>query len=184
MAKIVIALSLLIPISVPTMAHASHGQHRAKKPDVWREQQPHRKPWVQPVVKEALKLRGIPYVWGGTTTRGFDCSGFTGYVLRRVGVHVGRDTYAQISVGWQVSNLRSARPGDLLFPSTGHVMLYLGRNRAIHSPHSGDVVHVVKATSRSYIAIRRPPGAWKKHRRPKPRRTPPNVYRNHVQMVR
>jgi cell wall-associated NlpC family hydrolase len=110
------------------------------------------------VVRVALKLQGVPYRWGGTSPSGFDCSGFTQYVLKKVGASPPRDTYGQIGYGSRVANLRSAKPGDLLFPHTGHVMLYIGKGKAIHSPSSGRVVHTVPASSRSYIAIRRPPG--------------------------
>jgi cell wall-associated NlpC family hydrolase len=113
---------------------------------------------VPKIVRVALRERGVPYVWGGSSPSGFDCSGLVSYLWKQFGVSLPRTTYAMIGVGSRVPNLRHARPGDLLFPHTGHVMMYLGHNRAEHAPHSGAVVTVIKATSRSYIEIRRPPG--------------------------
>lgn len=113
---------------------------------------------VPKIVRVALRERGVPYVWGGASPSGFDCSGLVNFLWKQFGVSLPRTTYGLILTGTRVPNLRHARPGDLLFPHPGHVMIYLGHNRAEHAPHSGTVVTVIKATSRSYIAIRRPAG--------------------------
>jgi cell wall-associated NlpC family hydrolase len=112
---------------------------------------------------------GVPYSWGGGTpsgpgrgfgrganTTGFDCSSFVQYVWAKKGVNLPRTTYDQIKVGQKVSNLAQARPGDLLFPHSGHVMMYLGNGRAIHAPRTGEKIQYADASARSYIAIRRP----------------------------
>ncbi|APQ96702.1 C40 family peptidase [Clostridium botulinum] len=96
----------------------------------------------QLVLREAYKYLGTPYVWGGTTPAGFDCSGFVQYVYRHsVGIELPRDTYGQINVGTPVSQ-SNLQPGDLVFPHTGHVGIYVGNGQIIHSPQTGDVVKV------------------------------------------
>jgi cell wall-associated NlpC family hydrolase len=93
------------------------------------------------IVNEAFKYLGTPYVWGGTTPSGFDCSGFTQYVYRACGKSIGRDTYAQASGGTEIS-ASQLQPGDLVFPHSGHVEIYIGNGQVIHAPHTGDVVRV------------------------------------------
>jgi peptidoglycan DL-endopeptidase CwlO len=90
----------------------------------------------------ARRYLGVPYVWGGESPSGFDCSGLVQYVYSRVGISVPRVTYAQWGAGPHVS--RSAlRPGDLVFfHGRGHVGIYLGGGRFIHSPHAGTTVRI------------------------------------------
>lgn len=84
----------------------------------------------------ASNLRGIRYVWGGTTTRGFDCSGFTRYVYRKAGVHLPRTAAAQQRATRRVSN---PRPGDLVFfgRPAHHVGIYAGNGKMYDSPRRG-----------------------------------------------
>lgn len=91
----------------------------------------------------AYQFQGVKYVYGGTSPSGFDCSGFTQYVFRRFGINIGRDTYAQLGAGRKVSQ-SELQPGDLIFPHTGHVGIYVGNGNFIHAPHTGDVVKVAK----------------------------------------
>jgi len=120
------------------------------------------------VTGAALAQRGTPYSWGGGTpsgptrgfaqganTVGFDCSSLVQYAWAKVGVSLPRTTYDQINVGQSIPNLSQARPGDLLFPSTGHVQMYLGNGKVVEAPRTGGVVQVVPVRS-NYIAIRRP----------------------------
>ncbi|WP_138206509.1 NlpC/P60 family protein [Haloimpatiens lingqiaonensis] len=89
----------------------------------------------------ALGFRGVPYVWGGTTPSGFDCSGLVQYCFRQAGIQLPRDTYGQIGVGVPVSR-DQLQVGDLIFPHTGHVGIYVGGGQMVHAPHTGDVVKV------------------------------------------
>jgi cell wall-associated NlpC family hydrolase len=85
---------------------------------------------------------GVPYVWGGTTPTGFDCSGFTQYVFAKQGVRLPRTSREQAQVGQALSaEWRAVAPGDLvMFSESGpisHVAIYAGHNRIIHSSSSG-----------------------------------------------
>ncbi|SHJ80385.1 Cell wall-associated hydrolase, NlpC family [Clostridium amylolyticum] len=91
----------------------------------------------------AYQFQGIPYVYGGTTPSGFDCSGFTQYVFRKFGISIGRTTYNQIGAGRAVSQSQM-QPGDLVFTHAGHVGIYVGNGNFIHAPHTGDKVKVSK----------------------------------------
>ncbi|MCJ8172888.1 NlpC/P60 family protein [Clostridium botulinum] len=99
-------------------------------------------PTGQDIVNYAMKFRGTPYVWGGDDPSGFDCSGFVQYVYKNAaGINLPRDTYGQINVGTSVSQ-SNLQPGDLVFPHTGHVGIYVGNGQMIHSPETGDVVKI------------------------------------------
>nr|WP_159036289.1 NlpC/P60 family protein [Clostridium botulinum] len=96
----------------------------------------------QDIVNYAKKFIGTPYVWGGTTPSGFDCSGFVQYVYRNVaGVELPRDTYGQVNAGTRVSQSQ-LQPGDLVFTSAHHVGIYVGNGQMIHSPQTGDVIKI------------------------------------------
>lgn len=97
---------------------------------------------VQAVLNEAYAQLGKPYVWGATGSDTFDCSGFTQYVYEHAtGIDISRTTYTQIDVGQPVSQ-DELQPGDLVFPHTGHVGIYVGNGQMIHAPQTGDVVKV------------------------------------------
>jgi peptidoglycan DL-endopeptidase CwlO len=95
------------------------------------------------VVKVALRQRGVPYHWGGTSPRtGFDCSGFTRWVYAHVGVSLPHSSYAQFQMGRRVP-LDRLKPGDLLFfYGLGHVGMYIGHGRYIDAPQTGERVHI------------------------------------------
>jgi len=94
------------------------------------------------VVRLALHQLGIPYVWGGTSRSGFDCSGLVRYVYQRVGVNLPHYTVSQFHRGTWVPR-HALEPGDLVFfHDLGHVGLYVGKGRVVHAPHTGTRVQV------------------------------------------
>ena len=94
------------------------------------------------VVGIAMQYLGIPYVWGGSTPAGFDCSGFVAYVYAQVGVSLPHHAASMYGYGTPVSQ-SDLQPGDLVFFSgLGHVGIYIGGGQYIHSPHTGDVVKI------------------------------------------
>lgn len=104
------------------------------------------KPKVSGVVAIAKDYIGVPYKWGGTTPKGFDCSGFTQYVFRKAGVSLPRTSAAQGKVGTKVSR-SELRAGDLvMFP--GHVGIYIGSGKFIHSPSPGKSVRIDDLSTR------------------------------------
>ena len=96
------------------------------------------------VVSIAAKYIGVPYVWGGKTPSGFDCSGFTSYVFREAyGIEIGGYTVPQENSGTQIA-VSSAQAGDLIFwgsrGATYHVAIYVGGGQYIHAPAPGQTV--------------------------------------------
>jgi peptidoglycan DL-endopeptidase LytE len=91
------------------------------------------------VISEAKKYIGTPYLWGGMTPAGFDCSGYTSYVFNKVGITIPRTAATQWS-GLKV--ISTPMPGDLVFfetyaPGPTHVGIYLGDNKFIQAGSSG-----------------------------------------------
>lgn len=99
---------------------------------------------VGSVADIAWSYVGVPYVWGGTSPSGFDCSGLTQYCYAQAGYSIGRDTYAQAANiaarGQTVYSLGECSPGDLVFPHSDHVGIYEGGGMMIHAPRPGEVV--------------------------------------------
>jgi peptidoglycan DL-endopeptidase CwlO len=94
------------------------------------------------VVGIAMHYLGVPYVWGGSTPRGFDCSGFVAYVFAQIGVSLPHSSYAMFGMGTPVS-ISELQPGDLVFfTGASHMGIYIGGGQFIHSPHTGDVVKI------------------------------------------
>jgi peptidoglycan DL-endopeptidase CwlO len=95
------------------------------------------------VIANAKQYLGVPYVWGGSTPSGFDCSGFVSYVYRSVGISLPRTSSAQQNVGTRIS-LNQLQPGDLVFRGSPayHVGIYIGGGQYIHAPQTGDVVKI------------------------------------------
>jgi peptidoglycan hydrolase CwlO-like protein len=96
------------------------------------------------VVSIAAKYIGVPYVWGGKTPSGFDCSGFTSYVFREAyGIEIGGYTVPQENSGTQIA-VSAAQAGDLIFwgsrGATYHVAIYVGGGQYIHAPAPGQTV--------------------------------------------
>ena len=106
--------------------------------------------------------QGIPYVWGGSTPKGFDCSGLVQYLYAKEGINLPRTTYQQINVGKKVG-WGQFRPGDLIFSDfegTGkptHVVMYIGNGKVIAAPHTGTNVQIedVSVFKNNFIGARR-----------------------------
>lgn len=110
------------------------------------------------VVDIAKKYLGVPYRWAGTSpTTGFDCSGFTLYVYRQVGVSLPHSSRAQINSGQRVSK-DQLMPGDLVFFGSPihHVGIYVGGGQYIHSPHTGSSVKIDSMNRGDYAGASRP----------------------------
>jgi cell wall-associated NlpC family hydrolase len=95
------------------------------------------------VVTIAKRYLGVPYVWGGASPSGFDCSGLTMYVYAQVGVSLAHGATLQQKASTPVS-LGNLRPGDLVFfgsaSFSSHNGIYVGGGQMIHAPHTGAVV--------------------------------------------
>jgi cell wall-associated NlpC family hydrolase len=107
----------------------------------------------------ALRYLGLSYLWGGASPAGFDCSGFVMYVYGRVGVPLPHNGAMLWGKGHAVLR-RQLEPGDVVFfNGLGHVGIFIGRGRFVHSPHTGDVVKISRLSESgyrtSYVGARR-----------------------------
>ena len=109
------------------------------------------------IVAYAMKFLGKPYVYGGSSPSGFDCSGFTSYVYKHFGYTISRSSVAQASEGKKVAK-KDLQPGDLVIyknqslTRVGHVGLYIGNNKMIHAsePGVGVIITDINAKSHNY----------------------------------
>lgn len=98
------------------------------------------------VVGVAMQFLGVPYVWGGSSPSGFDCSGLITYAYAQMGVSLPHHAASQYGMGVPVSR-DQLQPGDLVFfNGLGHDGIYIGGGQFIHSPHTGDVVKISSLT--------------------------------------
>ena len=119
----------------------------------------------QQIVNHAKKFLGVRYVWGGSSTKGFDCSGFTKHVFKNFGVTLNRVSASQAKQGTYIKKA-NLLPGDLVFFDTNgglnkinHVGIYIGNGRFIHSSssHSGVVTSSLSDGfyAKTYMTARR-----------------------------
>lgn len=101
---------------------------------------------VSSLITNAKALKGTKYVWGGTTTKGFDCSGFVQYVYKKSGIELPRTTAEMSKQGTTISSKSQLKEGDLVFFATGakkhkitHVGIYMGNNQVVHATTSNGV---------------------------------------------
>jgi peptidoglycan DL-endopeptidase CwlO len=98
----------------------------------------------------AAQQKGIPYVWGGTTRRGFDCSGLSQYVFARIGKRIPRVAQAQYNYSIKLRP-RMQRKGDLVFfgapRNVNHMGIYAGNGWMIVAPHTGARVRLQRVSS-------------------------------------
>lgn len=109
-------------------------------------------PVARQAVNVALEMKGVPYLWGGTTPAGFDCSGLIYYSYAKAGMQVPRNSKAQYAAAVKVSP-ESAEPGDLLFffhDDKWHVALYMGNQKFIHAPWPGSTVSIASLRDSFY----------------------------------
>lgn len=123
------------------------------------------KPKGSQLVATGKQFLGLKYTWGGTSSYGFDCSGFTYSIYRAHGITLPRDSGPQSKKGRSVSK-KNLRAGDLIFfaskrgkGSVYHVGMYIGKGKMIHAPNASRSVEIVKWQSwggaRDYAGAKR-----------------------------
>ena len=96
------------------------------------------------LINTAQRYLGVPYLWGGTTPSGFDCSGFMQYIYAKENISLPRTSQEQ-QKAIEPIDIKDVKPGDLVFNKENdstHVGMYLGNDKYIHAPHTGDVVKI------------------------------------------
>ncbi len=107
------------------------------------------------VVGIAMQYLGVPYVWGGMSPGGFDCSGLVAYVYAQVGVSLPHHAASIYSYGTPVSQ-SDLQPGDLVFYSgLGHMGIAIGGGQYIHAPQTGDVVKISSIYRSGWVGAKR-----------------------------
>ena len=101
----------------------------------------------------AARYLGVPYVFGGESPSGFDCSGLVEYVYAQIGIRLPHSSMLQGHMGTRVS-LANARPGDVLvFNGGSHVGIYIGGGHMIDAPYPGRVVSIDKIYTNAYWIV-------------------------------
>jgi peptidoglycan DL-endopeptidase CwlO len=111
------------------------------------------------LVEIALRYLGTPYRWAGASPSGFDCSGFVMYVYGKIGIALPHNGAQLWGLGRFVPRNR-LEPGDVVFfHGLGHVGIYIGNGRFVHSPQTGDVVKISRFSdgwyASTYVGARR-----------------------------
>lgn len=105
----------------------------------------------------AKQFLGVPYVYGGDSIRGFDCSGYTKYIFSKIGINLPHRAKRQMEKGVVVSSKAELLPGDLVFFKTkgsgkvNHVGIYLGENQFIHASSGYGAVRISPLDSGYYL---------------------------------
>lgn len=112
---------------------------------------------AEEIIALARQFMGVPYVWGGTTPLGFDCSGFTQFAFRLNGYTIPRDADQQYEVGTAIERQEDLRPGDLVFfetyaPGPSHVGIYIGDGQYINARRPGVSIDSFRPDSPQYNA--------------------------------
>ncbi len=108
---------------------------------------------VSSVVDAARAYIGVPYLWGGTSFSGIDCSGLTQAAYKAVGISIPRTSSTQRASGATVGySISDAQPGDILCYD-GHVAIYSGNGNMIHAPSSGKLVCEVGARTSGLLKV-------------------------------
>lgn len=111
-------------------------------------------------VKIATNYVGWPYIWGGDdpSDGGFDCSGLIMYAYKKAGFTgwtTRETTYTMIKKGWAVNSYNDLKPGDAIFPNSGHVYMYIGNNQIVEAPKPGKNICIRALPREKNIGIRR-----------------------------
>ncbi|SDD35213.1 transglycosylase SLT domain-containing protein [Nocardioides lianchengensis] len=106
------------------------------------------------IVAEAKKYLGVPYVWGGTSPDGMDCSGLVKLVYEKFGIDLPRVSYQQAEAGRPVASMAEAQPGDLIAwdnssrnNGVDHIAIYIGDGKMIEAPRTGLDVRIIDVPS-------------------------------------
>ena len=105
------------------------------------------------VVGIAAQYIGVPYVWGGSSPAGFDCSGLVQYVYGQAGYSLPR-TAGDIGRGGTIVSAAEAQPGDIVWYPYGHVGIYVGNGQMIHAPQPGRTVEQAPIFGSDYHFVR------------------------------
>ena len=132
------------------------GQSTGVTPSAWALNGGANSETAEKIIATAKQYIGVPYVWGGSTPSGFDCSGYVQYVFRLHGITLPRTSKEQFTVGSWVSKA-NLKPGDLVYFNTdgsgvSHLGIYIGSNQFIHASSSKGVT--ITSLSNSYWAAR------------------------------
>ncbi len=142
--------------SAATTAPTVSTAERATAPPTRATRAQQRAEFGKRTVRVASRYQGVPYRSGGTTPRGFDCSGYTRFVLDKLGRNLPRTSQQQFS---KAQRIKKPKRGDLIFfHSSGgrvyHVAIYAGNNRIWHAPRPGERVQRDKIWSKRWTAGR------------------------------
>ncbi len=141
---------LLIPGGLEVYVKSKDLRFFPSREDVFSEKRD-----AQYIIEIAKQYLGLPYLWGGTTAYGFDCSGFTQFCFKMAGYFLRRDADMQFEQGIAVTERKYLKPGDLVFfqtykPGPSHIGIYIGNMKYIHSGNSGVAINSFDPSAPDY----------------------------------